>query len=579
MATINIKGFDKPVTVSDNFLQLSPEQQQETVNDIARRLAAGVEQPAQNEANVSTGTDVVQSLGRGLTQGAIGVAGLPGDIGQGMLAVADFINEQLGLPKASETAARVRDSSPFPNVTPTSQQITEGVESVAGEFEQPQTTAGEFAQTIGQFAPGALAPGSTATRIASSVLPAVASETAGQAARVAAPEQEGLFRVGAAIAAPFGLSALTRAATPLTSPKPVREAARRLEKEGVTSITAGQKTDSRAVRALESEAGGAAAAAVVEKGKRQFTAAALSRVGVPKDKALAVETFEDLAKQIDEAFTRNSSEFQRLTKNNNMKIDKQALGEAEDALEKYLDGTTAATRNDRVQKIASELVEIANQPNRVVSGELYQRWRSALGRVAKALRASSPDGSSAIRDLQATLDAAMERSIRAVNKTDAGKFKEVRRMYRDLLIVENAAVRAGQDAASGMIGPKQLRGAALQVAGKRQFARGKNDMANLGRDGELVVTDLPDSGTANRFRAQNLGFGLTALGGGVVGGSQGGLEGALIGAAAPFAAGRLAVSGPGRRFLGNTALQATREAFRPGQAAIVGGGLAAQANR
>lgn len=47
----------------------------------------------------------------------------------------------------------------------------------------PQTTEGEYAQTIASMAPGAIAPGSAARKVASTVIPGLTSETAGQIAR------------------------------------------------------------------------------------------------------------------------------------------------------------------------------------------------------------------------------------------------------------------------------------------------------------------------------------------------------------------------------------------------------------
>lgn len=48
---------------------------------------------------------------------------------------------------------------------------------------KPQTTAGEYARTVGQMLPNAMAPGSTGARVANVFAPALASETSGQIAR------------------------------------------------------------------------------------------------------------------------------------------------------------------------------------------------------------------------------------------------------------------------------------------------------------------------------------------------------------------------------------------------------------
>lgn len=56
---------------------------------------------------------------------------------------------------------------------------------------QPQTTAGEYARSIGENAPGAIMPGGIVQRSAQAILPGVASETAGQGARAAGMGAEG----------------------------------------------------------------------------------------------------------------------------------------------------------------------------------------------------------------------------------------------------------------------------------------------------------------------------------------------------------------------------------------------------
>lgn len=90
--------------------------------------------------------------------------------------------------------------------------------SIADALPEPKTTAGQYARTIGEFAPAAaVGPGGLARRIATQdVVPAVASETAGQA--TAGTAAEPYARVGAAVLGgfPFG-----RWRTATTSPTPL----------------------------------------------------------------------------------------------------------------------------------------------------------------------------------------------------------------------------------------------------------------------------------------------------------------------------------------------------------------------
>jgi hypothetical protein len=149
--------------------------------------------------------DVAKSAGTGLAKGAIGLAGIPGDVAELAKSGADWVGERLPSipsPSPDSTLGRVaqflKDESaktaslpaakvgsgdlPGSYVPPTSAQLQKSVEGVTGEFHKPQTTAGEYAQTIGEFAPGALAGGEglLARLGKQAVAPALASETAGQ---------------------------------------------------------------------------------------------------------------------------------------------------------------------------------------------------------------------------------------------------------------------------------------------------------------------------------------------------------------------------------------------------------------
>jgi hypothetical protein len=139
--------------------------------------------------------DIAKSAAIGIPKGVIGLAGAPGDI-------AEF--GARGIDKASQLVGRMIgvDVKPREPRAPTygSADIQKGVESVTGKFYEPKTTAGEYAQTLGEFAPAALAgPGGLLRRAVTQVAaPALASEAAGQATKDTAAEP--FFRVGGALA-------------------------------------------------------------------------------------------------------------------------------------------------------------------------------------------------------------------------------------------------------------------------------------------------------------------------------------------------------------------------------------------
>ena len=117
------------------------------------------------EENADVGTDIAKSLPTGVVEGLTGMVGLPGSL-------YNMIPEGLRSP-----------TSILGNL-PSGEELNQGIRSQIGyDYYQPQTVAGEYSRTLGEFMPGALAPGGALTRAASVAVPAFTSETAGQIAR------------------------------------------------------------------------------------------------------------------------------------------------------------------------------------------------------------------------------------------------------------------------------------------------------------------------------------------------------------------------------------------------------------
>lgn len=171
--------------------------------------AVPVEAPQQPEISTAQAiADVPLSAGIGVAKGGIGLAGLPGDVRELAAKGASKAAGAFGYEVAPETISKGLKFLPLPGAAgPTSQQIREPIESVTGEFYKPKTTAGEYAQTIGEFAPGVIGgPAGLVPKVAGRVVaPALASESAGQVARQVAPEAEPYARIVGGIAggAPF----------------------------------------------------------------------------------------------------------------------------------------------------------------------------------------------------------------------------------------------------------------------------------------------------------------------------------------------------------------------------------------
>jgi hypothetical protein len=124
--------------------------------------------PGVNVRPQSVVEDIAKSLPTGVVEGLTGLAGMQGTIGQMI-----YGEQSLG-----------QNMPGFGIVGPTGEQLNETIRQGLGrDYYQPQTVAGEYSRTVGEFLPGALAPGSALARGASVAVPAFTSETAGQIAR------------------------------------------------------------------------------------------------------------------------------------------------------------------------------------------------------------------------------------------------------------------------------------------------------------------------------------------------------------------------------------------------------------
>jgi hypothetical protein len=342
-------------------------------------------------------------------------------------------------------------------------------------------------------------------------------------------------------------SAVRRVITPTTS-NPARQAmVDALGREGV-DVTAGQATGNNTLRYAESEIGGQAAQDVMERQGEQFTRAALRRAGINADRATP-----DV---IDDAFTRIGREFDDLGARNQVIPDRQLQTDLVDTWRDYMAMTPPNARAPVIHDTLEDLNNVFRAGP--LDGAAYQAARSRIDRAARA-SAADPQLSEALRGIRSAIDDAMERSIIRTNPQDHGAFRRVRNQYRNILVLEQAATGAGENAAAGLISPSALRNATVTKQGRRNYARGNGDFAELSRSGEGVMKAMPQSGTAPRSAVRNMGAAVPALLGAGVGGASGGgmgaMAGAAVGAAAPHFIGRMMMSPTGQAYLRNQLLR------------------------
>lgn len=534
--------------------------------DQIKKIVAAASQQTDNQPGV--GMDMLKSGGTGLAKGVMGMGGMLGDVQQMAGSGAGWLAEKLGAGQETQDmvsgVARRIAVPGLPVQAPTSGQIRQTVEGVTGPMYEPKTTAGKYAETLGEFAPGVLVgPGGIGARVATTATSALGSEAAGQAAQKYWPDAEPYARIGGAIAGGMAPGIARRVVTPLPVSPERAAMANTLKKEGV-GLTAGQSSGNETLQYLESELGGGKAARMVEKQGEQFTSAALRRIGETADRASP--------EVIDRAFTRIGNDFDTLAARNPLPPDPQIATDLVPVITDYTSLVPSSARAPVIQSLANDLVNVAQNG---VTGKQYQAYVSRISRMARGT--NDPQTKQVLNEMRDILDGAMERHLQATGSADAGAFSKVRNQYRNLIVMEQAATGAGGAADMGLVSPAQLKSATINKHGRRNYARGQGDYAELARAGSATMRPLPNSGTSGRTAARNIGASIPAIIGTLLGSAGGPVTaavGGLAGASVPYATGRALMSKPAQAYLKNQLLPGKQ--ISPTQRAIINALLAAQ---
>ena len=429
------------------------------IEDVARAGAAGASRGV-------TGTaDFLQRFAPFMS------AGLPMNIATALfsekLPTAQVVEEQpLALPMR-ETAA----------------EITGGATEYRG-----RTLPAQYAGTIGEFMGGAAALpiGGLARSVGSAVLPAIASETAGQI--TAGTELEGPARMMAALSTPFAQAAATplmrRAA--IGDPSEVRgymagtqrpQSVDLLRRMGVEDISAGQELGSEALMRLEGRVGPSTPA------RQQVTQAVLRETGT--DAPLATPdvmkaTRDRLGSTFDMADAMAGGAPTRAEGGRMI----TALDEAEGAI-------TVGKVPNKLKDIVKDFGEASFAGDAIDPRDIAKTRRDL--NKAMTTYASSGDmiNYELAYDLLQVLDDMVERQIQAIDPDMVAQLGQARQQYRSFLTAERALNRAGSDPASGIISPEALASAVRRREGVSYMRGTGSELAELARASQEVLTPLP----------------------------------------------------------------------------------------
>lgn len=364
---------------------------------------------------------------------------------------------------------------------------------------KPETVAGEFNHTIGQYAPGAAFPGPTGVRMAQGVIPGIAAESGGQAVRMAGGtrQEEDIARAGAGFAGslmtgfrPTRGRAQPRVDTPdggfqvrQTRPaSPARTGSRHsrdvqtLRESGV-QMTIGQRIGGPAKAAEDALASapiiGPAIRGARERGVNSLNRAphlrALGEIGeeLPANLEPGAETVDFTRSQLGQAFDRA--------------LERVPAMRADQVLE---DGFSAARAAHPDQAARFDAI-VGGGLERVrggVSGRQLREVQEQIQKEAARYRRGSPDD----QRLGEMLEDASDDLLDLVGRTDpeAGKMlSQARAGYAQHVRGERAALSASAAPDTpGVFTPQQLGGAVRMTDGsvrRNQVARGQATMQDL----------------------------------------------------------------------------------------------------
>lgn len=379
--------------------------------------------------------------------------------------------------------------------------IRQGIADVTGGATEykPQTVPGEYAGTLMEFAGGAAALpiGGPARSIASSILPALGSETAGQTARKYAPEYEQLARFAAALSTPAVTAPATQSISRRMTLGPADEiygnvpGSQRaenvdlLKQMGMRDISAGQQIGSATLQKLED---------VVEptlSQKTDLTKMVLQRAGI--DKGLATPNVIDkrakeLGKVFDEAEASVKEGF--------------SISEGEKLLTLFDDANEMLSIGNIVTKTKKIIDEFSNSAvtGDAISYEQLKLARENLRKVMKSsIRSADDVNYDLANDVLEVIDDMIERNVLKYNPKLLPTLQKTRSDYRALLTAEKAVSGKGTDAASGIITPNALDTAIKNREGVTATTRLRGtDLAEISRAASEVLAPLPTVSAAGR---------------------------------------------------------------------------------
>lgn len=482
-------------------------------------------------------TGDLKAFGEGAKNATVGLLNAPAAISR---YARDKVGGAMGFePEQLQAMDDMKSNWGIATPQPT-EDVLKRVETITGKHE-PINREERYFSAAGSGVPSILmGPGGWTQRIVSALSGGVGSEYGGEKMKSFGPGWELAGRLVGGVAGSSIPDILRRGLTPLPINQARRDNINVLNEAGVPT-TAGQRTGSKGLKLAEEELGGGATQRISEAQDEAFTQAAGREAGMNTPR-LSQPAFREAYREVDDTFTN-------LANRTHLPLDQQLQNDLLDIVTRQQQaGIVASGPEDAMNLIA----QLAGQNGGVLTGTAYRNITTQLRQLAE----TNPALSGTIREMRQALDSNIERNIDPALRT---AWREARTRYANLMVMQDAATKAGADTAEGLIKPHQLRSAVDENVSDRHILSGDSRLGNLARAGSNVMAPLANSNTAARQRVQALGATVLALMGGAAGGGTANVPGALKGAAigmaagvaAPLVVGRALMSRPVQAYLSN----------------------------
>lgn len=349
----------------------------------------------------------------------------------------------------------------------------------------------QYAETIGEFAGGALAfPFGGPLRAAKqAIVPALASESAGQVAQTYAPEYESQARLLAALGVPVAQVAATPALRRMAigDPEEVRgylagtkrpESVQTLKSAGVEDISAGQQIGSEQLMRLEGRV------SPTLKSQAQLTKAALREAGVTGDVLATPSVLNKRRNELGAVFDLADD---AVVLPPSMQEGSRMSMAVNDAMQ----DVTVGKVPDRLVNIADKFINAAAGRIQISANDLSKLRTDLSKQLTRFAKENDQVNYQLAYDMNEIVDDMIQRNVGTSSPELLDDLLKARKEYRSFLTAENAVNRAGSDASAGIITPAALASAARKREGVAVRRGTGTDLSEIASSAEEVLLPLP----------------------------------------------------------------------------------------